>query len=164
MAQRFDLVVLGTGAGASTVATNLAGAEILRAWLPALTGQPSRRHQLRGRSVHLMRWYSNFSTIARPQMFPKPTDITADLCQPAAHLLEGALQSGQAPFQPIGLPDEGISGMDVFSQHQRTLFDNGQRQEHSALNHAAARHRALHGHEAHKRGLADLTARATSPS
>ncbi|MHB9080339.1 MAG: DinB/UmuC family translesion DNA polymerase [Pirellulaceae bacterium] len=44
-----------------------------------------RRHELRGRVVHLKVRFADFSLITRSQTLPEPTDITQELWQVSSH-------------------------------------------------------------------------------
>ena len=58
--------------------------EVLQAWPLDLTEQVAwrlRRHQLRGRVVHLKVRFADFSLITRSQTLPEPTDITDEVWQ-----------------------------------------------------------------------------------
>ena len=70
----------------TTFETDIDDQEVLRAWLLDLTEQVGwrlRRHELRGRVIHLKVRFADFSTITRSQTLPEPTDITDELWQVA---------------------------------------------------------------------------------
>jgi DNA polymerase IV len=107
--------------------------EVLRAWLLELTEQVGwrlRRHQLRGRTVHLKVRFADFSMITRCQTLPEPTDITQELWQAAEEMLCQRMPSGHLPVRLLGL---GVSGLDDTRVVQGRLFDQEERERHSRI-------------------------------
>jgi DNA polymerase IV len=111
----------------TTFATDITDGEPLRAWLLELTEQVARRlrrHRLRGRTVQLKVRFSNFRTITRARTVPEATNVTQEVWQAAAGLLEDALPAGHPPVRLIGV---GVSGFVVHDAQQLSLFDRPER-------------------------------------
>lgn len=106
--------------------------EILRAWLVDLTEQVGwrlRKHELKGRTVHLKVRFADFSTITRSQTLPEPTDITHELWQAADEMLCHRLPADHLPVRLIGV---GVGGFGT-GLVQGLLFDQDERTKHSNL-------------------------------
>ncbi len=114
----------------TTFAADIADMEVLRAWALELTeqvGRRLRRHNLRGRTVHLKVRFSDFQTITRAKTLPNPTNVTQEIWRAADELLSNRLSVGHLPVRLIGL---GVSGFDNSKKEsQRLLFDD---EEHDA--------------------------------
>ena len=107
--------------------------EVLRGWLLDLTEQVAwrlRRHELRGRVVHLKVRFADFSLITRSQTLPEPTDITRDLWQVADEMLCHRLPADHLPVRLLGM---GVSGFDASGVRQLPLFDQEERQRQTDL-------------------------------
>jgi DNA polymerase-4 len=111
--------------------------EVLRAWLVELTEQVAwrlRRHELKGRTVHLKVRFADFSLITRSQTLPSPTDITDELWQTADEMLCHRLPPNRQPIRLIGM---GVSGFDTTGLVQGLLFDQDERKRQADLDVAA---------------------------
>lgn len=111
----------------TTFAADVADGHVLRAWLLELTDQVARRlrrHALRGRSVHLKIRLADFRLVTRSATLPAPTNITDELWQSAAALLEAWLTENRQAVRLLGM---GTSGLTAHGQVQRLLFDEPQR-------------------------------------
>ena len=111
--------------------------EILRAFLVELTEQVAwrlRRHELKGRTVHLKVRFADFSLITRSQTLPSPTDVTNELWQTADDMLCHRLPPNRQPIRLIGM---GVSGFDTTGQVQGLLFDQDERKKQTDLDVAA---------------------------
>ena len=125
--------------------------EVLRAWLVDLTEQVGwrlRRHELRGRVVHLKVRFADFSMITRSQTLPEPTDITHELWQAADEMLCQRLPAGHLPVRLLGM---GVSGFDASGVSQGLLFDQDERQKQAGLDAATDQIRERFGSSALRR-------------
>ncbi len=125
--------------------------EMLRAWLVDLTEQVAwrlRRHELRGRVVHLKIRFADFSLITRSQTLPEPTDITHELWQTADEMLCQRLPTGHLPVRLLGM---GVSGFDGTGLVQGFLFDQDQRKKQTGLDVASDQIRERFGSSALRR-------------
>ncbi len=117
----------------TTFATDISDHEVLRAWLQELTEQVAyrlRRHQLRGRTVDLKLRFSDFKTITRSHTLPQPTNITHEIWQTVATLLEAALPTRRLAVRLLGV---GVSGFETTKQKQLTLFPDESRERDTRL-------------------------------
>ncbi|MHB8974152.1 MAG: DinB/UmuC family translesion DNA polymerase [Pirellulaceae bacterium] len=92
--------------------------EVLRAWLLDLTEQVAwrlRRHELRGRVVHLKVRFADFSMITRAQTLSESTDITQDLWQVADDMFCQRLPADHLPVRLLGM---GVGGLDASGVRQ----------------------------------------------
>jgi len=136
----------------TTFATDITDREVLRAWLLELTehvGRRLRRHGLRGRTVQLKLRFSDFRTITRAQTLPQPTNITHDIWNTAADLLEKSLSSRHPGIRLLGV---GLSGFENGGQVQRSLFEDTDRQKQGQLDAVADQIQARFGSAALSRG------------
>jgi DNA polymerase-4 len=125
--------------------------EVLRAWLVDLTEQVAwrlRRHELRGRGVHLKVRFADFSLITRSQTLPEPTDITHELWQTADEMLCQRLPAGHLPIRLLGM---GVSGFDTTGLVQGLLFDQDRRKKQAGLDVASDQIRERFGSSALRR-------------
>ncbi|MES2788643.1 MAG: DNA polymerase IV [Planctomycetota bacterium] len=119
----------------TTFATDIQDHEVLRAWLQELTEQVAyrlRRHQLRGRTVELKLRYGDFRTINRSHTLPQPTNITHEIWQTVAALLEAVLPTGRQAIRLLGV---GVSGFEATKSKQLSLFPDESRERDSRLDH-----------------------------
>ncbi len=117
----------------TTFAADIRDREILRAWLLELTehvGRRLRKHRLRGSQVQLKIRFPDFRTITRSQTLPAPTNVTEELWQTAAALLERSLP---AAFFGVRLLGVGVSGFANREQVQQELFADPEPQKHRDL-------------------------------
>lgn len=117
----------------TTFATDISDHDVLRAWLQELAEQVAyrlRRHQLRGRTVELKLRFSDFRTINRSHTLPHPTDITHEIWQTVATLLDAALPARRSAVRLLGV---GVSGFEVPGQKQLSLFPDESRERDSRL-------------------------------
>ncbi len=117
----------------TTFETDIDDQDVLRAWLMDLTEQVAwrlRRHELRGRVVHLKIRFADFSTITRSQTLPDSTDITEELWHVADRIFCERLPAGYLPVRLLGM---GVSGLDDSGVRQGLLFDQQQRKKQSGL-------------------------------
>lgn len=117
----------------TTFATDISDHDVLRAWLQELAEQVAyrlRRHQLRGRTVELKLRFSDFRTINRSLTLPHPTDITHEIWQTVATLLDAALPARRSAVRLLGV---GVSGFEVPGQKQLSLFPDESRERDSRL-------------------------------
>jgi DNA polymerase IV len=128
--------------------------EILRACLLDLTEQVGwrlRRHELRGRVVHLKVRFADFSLITRSQTLPEATDITHELWQTANEMSCRRLPTGHLPVRLLGM---GVSGFDGTGLVQGLLFDQDQRMKQAGLDVATDQIRERFGSSALRRAAA----------
>ena len=107
--------------------------EVLRAWLLELTEQVGcrmRRHNLRGRTVHLKIRFADFSMITRSKTLPEPTNITQEIWQAAAEIFSKRLPARHLPVRLLGM---GVSGLDDTGLVQGQLFDRQAREKQARL-------------------------------
>jgi len=107
--------------------------EILRSWLLDLTEQVARRlraHGLKGRTVQLKVRYHDFRTVTRAQTLAAATDVTDEIWQAVAELLENRLPAALPPVRLLGM---GVSGLDDSGEMQTLLFDQDQHRRQSRL-------------------------------
>jgi DNA polymerase-4 len=86
--------------------------DTLRAWLSELTEQVGvrlRRYGLYGRTVHVKIRFADFKTITRAHTMTAPSNITRELWQVAARLLEDNLPARNPGVRLLGV---GVSGFD----------------------------------------------------
>ena len=128
--------------------------DVLRAWLVDLTEQVAwrlRRHELRGRTVHLKVRFADFSLITRSQTLAEPTNITDELWRAADEMLLNRLPSNHLPVRLIGM---GVSGFDTTGQVQGLLFDQDERKKQAGLDVATDQIREKFGSAALRRAAA----------
>jgi len=126
--------------------------DLLRAWLVDLIEQVGwrlRRHELRGRAVHLKVRFADFSLITRSCTLPEPTDITQELWQVADELLCHRLPVGHLPVRLLGV---GVSGLDNNGQVQGMLFDGENRKRQGQVDAVADQIKERFGTGAIRRG------------
>lgn len=136
----------------TTFAVDIRDREALRAWLLELTEQVARRlraHELRGRTVHLKLRFADFRTITRARSLPQPTNITQEIWQVAAELLQEALPNGDAAARLIGV---GVSGFEVSAERQLSLFDSEDRAKQERLDAVLDQVRGQFGKSSIRRG------------
>ncbi|MEX0718291.1 MAG: DNA polymerase IV [Planctomycetaceae bacterium] len=128
----------------TTFPVDISDHEVLRAWILELTehvGRRLRRNGLRGRTVQLKLRFADFRTLTRAHTLPQPTDITREICEAAAELLERALPERLA----IRLLGVGVSGFENREQVQQSLFADEDRQKRGRLDAVADEIRAKFG-------------------
>ena len=117
----------------TTFAEDITDGEVLRAWLLELTDQVARRlrrHGLRARTVQLKIRLADFRLVTRSATLPTATNITGELWEAAAALLEAWLSQARQPVRLLGM---GTSGLSACEQVQKLLFDEPQRTRQSRL-------------------------------
>ncbi|MDB5390183.1 MAG: dinB [Planctomycetaceae bacterium] len=117
----------------TTFAIDQTSSEVLRAWLLDLVEQVAyrlRRGALRGRTVNLKLRFSDFRTITRAQTLAEPTDITHEIWNTVASLLDVALADGNFAVRLIGV---GVSGFENLKEKQLSLFPDESRARDSRL-------------------------------
>ncbi|MBI2824500.1 MAG: DNA polymerase IV [Planctomycetia bacterium] len=136
----------------TTFAADIADIEILRAWLLELTEQVARRlrrHQLCGRTVHIKVRAADFQTITRAHTLPRATNVTDELWQAAARLLDERVPPRYLPVRLLGM---GVSGLTAEARLQQELFvDEGHRKQ-GQLDTVADAIQERFGNEALRRG------------
>lgn len=113
----------------TTFAVDIDDEEVLRAWAIELSEQVAwrlRRHQLRGRTVHLKVRFRDFRTISRAQTLVNATDVTEEIRGATIDMLSRRLPHDRLSVRLLGV---GVSGFDDGDQRQRLLFEE---QEHAA--------------------------------
>lgn len=121
----------------TTFAEDIADMEVLRAWALELTeqvGRRLRRHNLRGRTVHLKVRFSDFQTITRAKTLPNPTNVTQEIWSAANELLSNRLPAEHLAVRLIGL---GVSGFDNPAKSQLMLFDDDEHDAQTELDKTA---------------------------
>jgi DNA polymerase-4 len=132
----------------TTFVVDLDDREALRAWLMELTeqvGRRLRRHDLRGRTVQLKIRFADFHTITRSKTLPELTNITGEIWQTAAELLESCLSAGHQRIRLLGV---GVSGFDGPHHVQQSLFADEERQRLAQLDQVADQIRERFGSSA----------------
>ena len=117
----------------TTFEVDIADAEVLRSWLLELTEQVARRlrrHGLRGRTVQLKVRFADFRTITRSRTLPEPSNVTIELWETVAEMLQSRLPAGHPPVRLLGV---GVSGLDASPLTQQQLFDNDQHERHTQI-------------------------------
>jgi DNA polymerase-4 len=99
--------------------------------------------------VQLKLRFSDFRTITRAKSLDEPTNITAELWQAAARLLDDGLKSSLQPIRLLGM---GVSGLDGTGQAQGQLFDGAGRAQQGRLDEVTDRIRDRYGRGAVQRG------------
>jgi DNA polymerase-4 len=126
--------------------------DALRAWTLELAEQVAcrlRRKGLKGRTVHLKVRYHDFHTITRAQRLAAATDVTREICETAATLLDHRLPRRRLLVRLLGV---GVSGLEPSSQRQQMLFDEHQHEVQTRLDRATDQIRARFGSDALNRG------------
>jgi len=111
----------------TTFPVDVCDAEVLRACLLDLTDQVSRRlrrHQLKGRTVHLKIRLADFRTLTRSRTLPAPSNVTDELWQAAIELLVERSPAGRTPVRLLGMGVSGLGGLE--QAQQQLLFDQTQ--------------------------------------
>lgn len=107
----------------TTFAVDVTDRDVLRAWLLDLTEQVARRirrHALRGRTVHLKIRLDDFRLVTRSATLGAATNVTEELWQSAAELLDTWLAGPHPPVRLLGM---GVSGLGTGERVQKLLFD-----------------------------------------
>ena len=116
----------------TTFAEDIDDMEVLRAWTIELTEQVARRlrrHNLRGRTIHLKVRFSDFQTITRSTTLSRPTNVTQEIWQTANEMLSNRLPTKHLAVRLLGV---GISGFDKLDQTQRSFLND---EDHAAQTH-----------------------------
>jgi DNA polymerase-4 len=116
----------------TTFEEDISDFETLRAWLSELTEQVGvrlRRRGLHGRTVQLKIRFADFRTITRAQTMPEPTNVTRNLWQVAAWLLQRNLPALNPGVRLLGV---GVSGFER-APLQAPLFDQASRENDERL-------------------------------
>jgi len=117
----------------TTFATDISESESLRAWLLELTeqvGRRLRRHSLRGRTVQIKIRAADFQTFTRARTLDRPTDVTQELWQAAAELLEEFVARRRISVRLLGM---GVSGLAPDVKTQQQLFDGADHRKQGQL-------------------------------
>ena len=117
----------------TTFSGDVTDMQILRSWMLSLTEQVARRlrkHSLRGTTVQIKVRYGDFQTITRAVTLPQATDITEEIWQAAADLLETRLPDRALRVRLIGV---GVTGFTTTGTRQATLFEDESREVQSRL-------------------------------
>jgi len=136
----------------TTFSTNVDEMDVLRAWLLELTEQVARRlrrHDLRGRIVHVKIRFADFHTITRSRKLAEPTASTDSLWEVAADLLAVCLRRDRNPVRLLGM---GVSQIDCTSQTQRLLFGEAEHRRNDEIDRMSDQIRSRFGHGALRRG------------
>ena len=150
----------------TTFATNLHDLETLRSWLLELTEQVGwrlRQQQRKGRTVNLKLRFADFRTVTRAESLPHRTNVTQEIWDVAAGLLDKALGNSAptasthaAPHPGIRLIGIGVSNFAGSEFVQKSLFEAEteapQHQQHQRLDEVADAVRARFGSAALNRG------------
>jgi DNA polymerase-4 len=107
--------------------------EVLRAWGLELAEQVAsrlRRNRLRGRTVNIKLRFSNFRTITRALTLPQPTDISHEIWDAVAKLLDESLPKRPLPIRLLGV---GVSGFELPREKQLSLFPDESRERDTRL-------------------------------
>jgi len=121
----------------TTFAEDIDDIEVLRAWAIELTEQVVRRirrHDLRGRTVHLKVRFSNFQTITRSTTLPSPTNVTQEIWQAVNEMLSKRLPERHQAVRLLGV---GVSGFGNSEQVQLSLLDDEDHESQTNLDQAA---------------------------
>ncbi len=140
----------------TTFARDLQELEVMRAWLLELSEQVAcrlRRHGLKGRTVHLKLRFDDFKTITRAQTLSNPTNVTQEIWQTVATMLDQRLPARQLSVRLLGV---GVSGLTRGADVQRSLFEDEDHQRQSRLDEVADTIRGKFGSASLQRGLGML--------
>ncbi len=136
-----------------TFARDLQELEVVRAWLLDLSEQVGcrlRRHELKGRTVHLKVRFDDFQTITRAQTLSGPTHATQEIWRTVSTMLDERMPDRQLSVRLLGV---GLSGLTHAADVQLDLFDNEGRERQSRLDQVADSIRGKFGSGALQRGL-----------
>lgn len=117
----------------TTFATDQDDADVLRAWGLELAEQVAsrlRRNQLKGKTVQIKLRFSDFRTITRAHTLSQPTNITHEIWDTVAKLLDGALPKRRLPIRLLGV---GVSGFESRGEKQLSLFPDESRERDTKL-------------------------------
>lgn len=106
----------------TTFPVDIGDPEVLRAWLVELSehvGRRMRRHELRGRTLHLKLRFADFHTIVKSKTLAQSTNSTDEIRRAAAEILETCWSPTAMPVRLLGI---GISAFDESPLQQRSLF------------------------------------------
>lgn len=136
----------------TTFPTDITDMQVLRSWLLSLTEQVARRlrqHALRGTTVQIKVRYSDFQTITRATTLPEASNITDEIWQAAAALLNDRLPNRTLRIRLIGI---GVSGFTTVGKTQATLFPDETREAQSRLDQTLDQLRDRFGRASLSRG------------
>lgn len=136
----------------TTFAEDIGDREVLRLWLIDLVDELAarlRRAGIRTRAVVLKVRSSDFRTRSRTQTLPEATDVTDYLLRAARSLFERTLTGDVLPVRLLGV---GASKLSRSGLVQGNLFDDGQREQQSALDRTLDTIRGKFGQGAIRRG------------
>lgn len=136
----------------TTFATDVDDPALLRAWLRELTEQVASRLRGEGlyaRTVQLKVRFADFRTITRAQTLPRATNVTREIRQTAAELLETRLPPGHLPVRLIGV---GVSGFEEDDPAQGDLFGQDTQQRQRQIDAVADLIKGRFGDAAIRRG------------
>jgi DNA polymerase-4 len=136
----------------TTFAQDIGDKEVLRLWLLDLVDELAarlRRAGIRTRAVVLKARSADFRTRSRTQSLPEYTDGTDELLRAARALFDRTLTSDLLPLRLLGV---GASKLSRAGMVQGNLFDEGQREQQSALDRTLDTIRGKFGQGAIRRG------------
>ena len=108
-----------------------------------------RRQERQGRVIHLKVRFSDFRTITRSKTLTQPTDVTQDIWQVAAELLDQLMSTCRQGVRLIGV---GVGGLAGDRPVQQRLFDDEGREKQRQLDTVADAVRTKFGSSALSRG------------
>jgi DNA polymerase-4 len=132
----------------TTFAKDIGDFTTLRNWLLELTEQVARRlrqYQLAGQTVQLKIRFADFRTITRRQSLAEPTNITEEIWQAAAELLNRGAPPSISRRRLVRLLGVGVSSLEIKSNRQGDLFDDGRREKQQKLDQVTDRIRDRFG-------------------
>ncbi|HVU89560.1 MAG TPA: DNA polymerase IV [Pirellulales bacterium] len=136
----------------TTFASDISDVNALRVWLWELTEQVARRlrrHELKGRTVHLKIRSHEFRTLTRARTLARPTDVTQEVWQAVAELLDELRASERFPVRLLGV---GVSNLQKDAKAQLGLFDSEEHLKQRQLDKVADSIRDRYGANSIKRG------------
>uniref|UniRef100_A0A7C2K0Z1 DNA polymerase IV n=1 Tax=Schlesneria paludicola TaxID=360056 RepID=A0A7C2K0Z1_9PLAN len=108
-----------------------------------------RRQQLSGRTVQLKVRFSDFHTITRAVTLHEPSQLTSEICDAAAKLLDNALSTSRLPVRLLGV---GLTGLKSSHTQQKMLFTDEERAREGRLDHVRDQIQQRFGTTALQRG------------
>lgn len=143
----------------TTFATDVTEMEVLRDILLKLTEQVARRlrrHHLRGHTVQLKLRFSDFHTVTRSKTLPDPTNITQELWQCAATMLDSVISARRFAIRLLGMR---VTGLETPTAIQNDLFQQTSRVKQVAIDATTDEIKERFGNSALRRGLSRRTSR-----
>ena len=136
----------------TTFASDISDVHALRMWLLELTEQVARRlrrHELKGHTVHLKIRSHDFRTLTRARKLARPTNVTQELWQTAAELLDEHHATQRFPVRLLGM---GVSNLQKDAKSQLDLFDGEEHVKQRQLDKVADDIRDRYGANSIQRG------------